>query len=313
MDRRDSEVVEAALRSYLGLGLLDELWAAAAGLPPVTLDDVVHEQHAARAEQSPSRSGPGAGRRRSERARLGRADAQRSVRPTRLEAAREPSGARREPLAPRRARAGSLAPAFRPSPAGPAGVLHRVPSSNHLLRGRPPAHGKASRRGGSARRLPRSADARRATVACSSAAIGTCSTSPARLLRSSLRASSSIDSPDRFFRHAEDTRSPGGRCPWCVGPIAVATGGYQNGNPRAARRAHRRPPPGGERRAHRGHPRRLTRGGRSRRTPRGESIGSLQKDARRLGGRSSPACRRSSGRSTAPTTEIISEGREDRF
>ena len=34
MDRRDSEVVEAALRSYLGLGLLDELWAAAAGLPP---------------------------------------------------------------------------------------------------------------------------------------------------------------------------------------------------------------------------------------------------------------------------------------
>lgn len=51
MDRRDSEVVEAALRSYLGLGLLDELWAAAAGLPPVTLDDVVDEQHAARAEQ----------------------------------------------------------------------------------------------------------------------------------------------------------------------------------------------------------------------------------------------------------------------
>jgi len=51
MDRRDSEVVEAALRSYLGLGLLDELWATAAGLPPVTLDDVVDEQHAARAEQ----------------------------------------------------------------------------------------------------------------------------------------------------------------------------------------------------------------------------------------------------------------------
>jgi hypothetical protein len=51
MDRRDSEVVEAALRSYLGLGLLDELWAAAAGLPPVTLNDVVDEQHAARAEQ----------------------------------------------------------------------------------------------------------------------------------------------------------------------------------------------------------------------------------------------------------------------
>ena len=49
--RRDSEVVEAALRSYLGLGLLDEVWAAAAGLPPVTLDDVVDEQHAARAEQ----------------------------------------------------------------------------------------------------------------------------------------------------------------------------------------------------------------------------------------------------------------------
>ena len=51
MDRRDSEVVEAALRAYLGLGLLDELWVAAARLPPVTLDDVVSEQHAARAEQ----------------------------------------------------------------------------------------------------------------------------------------------------------------------------------------------------------------------------------------------------------------------
>jgi hypothetical protein len=63
MDRRDSEVVEAALRSYLGLGLLDELWAAAAGLPPVTLDDVVDEQHAARAEQETARSGPRAGRR----------------------------------------------------------------------------------------------------------------------------------------------------------------------------------------------------------------------------------------------------------
>ena len=48
-DRRDSEVVEEALRSYLGLGLLDELWAAAAKMPPVTLDEVVSEQHASRA------------------------------------------------------------------------------------------------------------------------------------------------------------------------------------------------------------------------------------------------------------------------
>lgn len=55
-DRRDSEVVEEALRAYLGLGLLDELWAEAAKLPPVTLDDVVAEQHASRAK-------PRAGRR----------------------------------------------------------------------------------------------------------------------------------------------------------------------------------------------------------------------------------------------------------
>ena len=49
-DRRDSEVVEAALRSYLGLELLQELWAASAGKPEISLDEVVAEQHAARAE-----------------------------------------------------------------------------------------------------------------------------------------------------------------------------------------------------------------------------------------------------------------------
>jgi hypothetical protein len=46
-DRRDSEVVEDALRSYLGLDLLQELWTAAAD-SPATLDEVVAEQHASR-------------------------------------------------------------------------------------------------------------------------------------------------------------------------------------------------------------------------------------------------------------------------
>ena len=46
-DRRDSEVVEAALRSYLGLDLLEELWRSAAG-SPLSLEEVVAEQHAAR-------------------------------------------------------------------------------------------------------------------------------------------------------------------------------------------------------------------------------------------------------------------------
>ena len=56
MDRRDSEVVEEALRAYLGLGLLDELWDAAAALPRVTLDAVVAEQHESRAERRAGRS-----------------------------------------------------------------------------------------------------------------------------------------------------------------------------------------------------------------------------------------------------------------
>jgi hypothetical protein len=47
-DRRDSEVVEQALKAYLGLDLLQELWAAA-GASPATLDEVVAEQHASRA------------------------------------------------------------------------------------------------------------------------------------------------------------------------------------------------------------------------------------------------------------------------
>ena len=49
-DQRDSEVVEAALREYLGIGLLEELWALFEGQAPISLEDVVAEQHAARAE-----------------------------------------------------------------------------------------------------------------------------------------------------------------------------------------------------------------------------------------------------------------------
>jgi hypothetical protein len=47
-DLRDSEVVEEALRAYLGLGLLDELRREAGALPPTSLEDVVVEQHASR-------------------------------------------------------------------------------------------------------------------------------------------------------------------------------------------------------------------------------------------------------------------------
>jgi hypothetical protein len=46
-DRRDSEIVEEALRSYLGLDLLEELWTAAAAAP-ATIEEVVAEQHASR-------------------------------------------------------------------------------------------------------------------------------------------------------------------------------------------------------------------------------------------------------------------------
>lgn len=54
-DQRDSEVVEAALRAYLGLDLLQELWAASAAEATISLDEVVAEQHAARAEARPAR------------------------------------------------------------------------------------------------------------------------------------------------------------------------------------------------------------------------------------------------------------------
>jgi hypothetical protein len=42
-------VVEAALRDYLGLGLLGELRAAAAARP-ATLEEIVEEQHRSRVE-----------------------------------------------------------------------------------------------------------------------------------------------------------------------------------------------------------------------------------------------------------------------
>lgn len=46
-NRRDSEIVEDALREYLGIGLLERIWASAE-LRPATLDEVVEEQHRAR-------------------------------------------------------------------------------------------------------------------------------------------------------------------------------------------------------------------------------------------------------------------------
>ena len=49
-NRRDSEIVEDALREYLGIGLLERIWASAA-LSPATLEDVVEEQHRARQER----------------------------------------------------------------------------------------------------------------------------------------------------------------------------------------------------------------------------------------------------------------------
>ena len=47
-DQRDSDVAEAALRAYLGLDLLTELWAESTGMPSISLEEVVSEQHAAR-------------------------------------------------------------------------------------------------------------------------------------------------------------------------------------------------------------------------------------------------------------------------
>jgi hypothetical protein len=55
-DQRDAEVVEEALRAYLDVGILEELWAAAEALPPTSLDDVVAEQHEARADQRAART-----------------------------------------------------------------------------------------------------------------------------------------------------------------------------------------------------------------------------------------------------------------
>jgi hypothetical protein len=49
-NRRDSEIVDAALREYLGMALFDELREIAAARPPITIEEVVAEQHAAREE-----------------------------------------------------------------------------------------------------------------------------------------------------------------------------------------------------------------------------------------------------------------------
>jgi Arc/MetJ family transcription regulator len=49
-NRRDSEVVEAALREYLGITLFEELRELARTRPAISLDEVVAEQHAARNE-----------------------------------------------------------------------------------------------------------------------------------------------------------------------------------------------------------------------------------------------------------------------
>ena len=49
-NRRDSEVVDAALREYLGITLFEELRELARTRPAISLDEVVAEQHAARKE-----------------------------------------------------------------------------------------------------------------------------------------------------------------------------------------------------------------------------------------------------------------------
>jgi hypothetical protein len=48
--RRDSEVVDEALREYLGIAMWDELKALARTRPPISMEEVVAEQHAARKE-----------------------------------------------------------------------------------------------------------------------------------------------------------------------------------------------------------------------------------------------------------------------
>ena len=49
-NRRDSEVVDAALREYLGITLFEELTELARTRPAISMDEVVAEQHAARNE-----------------------------------------------------------------------------------------------------------------------------------------------------------------------------------------------------------------------------------------------------------------------
>ncbi len=57
-DRRASEVVEQALRDYLGFTLIDEIWARAAQFPLTdeeAMELAVSEQHAWREEQHAAR------------------------------------------------------------------------------------------------------------------------------------------------------------------------------------------------------------------------------------------------------------------
>ena len=49
-NRRDSDVVDEALREYLGITLFEELKELARTRPAISLDEVVAEQHAARKE-----------------------------------------------------------------------------------------------------------------------------------------------------------------------------------------------------------------------------------------------------------------------
>jgi hypothetical protein len=55
-DRRDSEVVEEALRAYLGLDLWEKLRADAAGRPEISLEEIVAIQHETRASRRAGRS-----------------------------------------------------------------------------------------------------------------------------------------------------------------------------------------------------------------------------------------------------------------
>lgn len=55
-DRRDSEVVEAALRSYLGFDVLERVWAKSDLTEDEAMELAVSEIHAMRAEKRASRS-----------------------------------------------------------------------------------------------------------------------------------------------------------------------------------------------------------------------------------------------------------------